>query len=297
MNDVAWALQTARGVSPVSRMASGGTAESSPYTFHNDVTGASRGETYGAILAKHGPSNTNVGYIQYGASPQQTRIHDIQVHPDHRRNGVAASMMDHLKSEFPHNKVNWGMTTPEGEQFKRAYYQRADGGTLSQLAQIPQYHHPHAHAHPIHKLHTGPLHSTVAGRTDHLPSNVPNGSYVLPADIVSAMGEGNTMHGFKVAKRMFSGAKRHFGGTPYAGDGGPYGQGATPYGMADGGSANGVPVAVAGGEHVLAPHEVAHAGMGDMDAGHRALDEFVLRQRKMLIKTLKGLPGPKRGDE
>jgi hypothetical protein len=294
---------------------------------------------------------------------------------------------------------------------------------------------PHAHAHPIHKLHTGPLHSTVAGRTDHLPSNVPNGSYVLPADIVSAMGEGNTMAGFKVAKRMFEGARRHFGGLPYAGGNGPYGQSGGPYGMAKGGevaphdiqrgarprvfykgsdpgdsrriktgdkdwdshtfvSANpeyardygktihkwtakpdakilyegtrdwsrvagnpkqgenylpyasraamaakdagyhaaafkrqgdtgttvfdpskftvepheptgmasggqtdGVPVAVAGGEHVLAPHEVAFAGNGDLEAGHRALDEFVLRQRAKTVKTLKGLPGPKRGDE
>jgi ribosomal protein S18 acetylase RimI-like enzyme len=174
-------------------MARGGSA-GSPYTFSNDVTGASRGETYGAILAKHSPSNTNVGYIQYGASPQQTRIHDIQVHPDHRRNGVAASMMDHLKSEFPHNKINWGMTTPEGEKFKRAYYQRAIGGE-------------------------------VHNQQDH------------------------------------------------------------------------VPVAVAGGEHVISPQEVAWAGMGDMDAGHRALDDFVLRQRKLLIKTLKKLPGPKRGNE
>ena len=67
--------------------------------------------------------------------------------------------------------------------------------------------------------------------------------------------------------------------------------------MADGGQASGeqgVPVAVAGGEHVLAPHEVAFAGMGDMEAGHRALDEFQVRQRKKLIKTLRGLPGPKR---
>jgi hypothetical protein len=59
----------------------------------------------------------------------------------------------------------------------------------------------------------------------------------------------------------------------------------------------GVPVAVAGGEHVISPQEVAWAGMGDMDAGHKALDDFVLRQRKLLIKTLKKLPGPKRGNE
>ena len=159
---------------------------------------------------------------------------------------------------------------------------------------------PHAHAHPIHKAHlthTGPLHSSVAGRTDHLPSQVPNGSFVLPADIVSALGEGNTMSGFKAAKRMFEGAKRHFGGLPYAGGNGPYGQSGGPYGMADGGNAQSadqaVPVAVAGGEHVLAPHEVAFAGMGDNEAGHKALTAFVLRQRAKLIKDLKGLAPPK----
>ena len=47
-------------------------------------------------------------------------------------------------------------------------------------------------------VHVGPIHSAVAGRTDHLPMHVPSGAYVLPADIVSAMGEGNTAAGFKV---------------------------------------------------------------------------------------------------
>lgn len=175
---------------------------------------------------------------------------------------------------------------------------------LQQARQVGPIAPPTAQAQPIKKLHTGPLHSTVAGRSDHLPSNVPNGAYVLPADIISGMGEGNTMAGFKAAKKMFEGANRQYNAAPYAGDNGAYGQGYSPYGMgsATGGTVgasggNHVPVAVAGGEHVIAPHEVAWAGMGDMNAGHKALDEFVLRQRKMLIKTLKGLPGPKRGDE
>lgn len=169
---------------------------------------------------------------------------------------------------------------------------------LQTARQVGPIHPPEAHAHHLghaKKLHTGPLHSSVAGRSDHLPSNVPNGSFVLPADIVSGLGDGNTMSGYKVAKRMFEGAKRHFGGLPYAGENGPYGQSGGPYGMASGGEVDdSVPVAVAGGEHVLAPHEVVFAGMGDMDAGHRALDDFILRQRAKLVKTLKGLPGPKR---
>lgn len=169
---------------------------------------------------------------------------------------------------------------------------------LRTARQVGPVHPPHAHAHPIkpHKMHTGPLHSPVAGRTDHLPSNVPNGSFVIPADVVSGHGEGNSVAGFKVLKRMFEGARRHFGGLPYAGNNGPYGQSGGPYGMAKGGEVDkeGVPVAVAGGEYVLAPNEVLFAGMGDLDAGHRALDEFVIRSRGKLIKTLKKLPGPRR---
>jgi hypothetical protein len=157
------------------------------------------------------------------------------------------------------------------------------------------------------KLHTGPIHSAVAGRTDHLPMHVPSGSYVIPADIVSAMGEGNTMAGFKNIKRVF-------GGTPYGVKGGLYGQGSMPYGQrsglpynatsapygmdlpgkAEGGETDSVPIVAAGGEYVLSPAEVRKIGNGDLETGHRVLDAFIKRYRKETIDTLKKLPGPKR---
>ena len=61
-----------------------------------------------------------------------------------------------------------------------------------------------------------------------------------------------------------------------------------------GGSTDGVPVVLAGGEFGLTPDEVRAAGEGDMDAGHAALDEFVKQYRAKTVKTLKGLPGPRR---
>ena len=139
------------------------------------------------------------------------------------------------------------------------------------------------------KLHVGPIHSHVAGRTDHLPMHVPSGSYVIPADIVSAMGEGNTMAGFRQMKLMFS-------GLPYGGkEGAPYGASGLPYSRASGGGVdNGVPIIAAGGEYVLTPEQVTAAGDGDMDRGHKVLDEFVKRYRAKTIKTLQKLPGPKR---
>lgn len=166
--------------------------------------------------------------------------------------------------------------------------------TARQVGPIPP---PEAHAHHLgraKKLHTGPLHSSVAGRTDHLPSNLENSSYVLPADHVAHLGEDNTNAGFKVLKRMFENAHRAYGGVPYGGEGTPYGGGSMPYGgHAAGGRTDHVPVAVAGGEYALGPREVLFAGMGNMDAGHRALDAWILKTRAQHIKTLKNLDPPK----
>jgi hypothetical protein len=158
---------------------------------------------------------------------------------------------------------------------------RADGGVLNM--QQPQSAPPRVAVGQ--KLHTGPIHSQVSGRTDHLPVHVPSGSYVIPADIVSAKGEGNTMSGFKQVNHMFDELRRMYAGSPY---------GAATMGRAEGGPVEGVPVVVAGGEYVLTPNEVLLAGDGDMDAGHKALDDFVIKKRAETVKTLKKLPGPKK---
>ena len=169
---------------------------------------------------------------------------------------------------------------------------RADGGLLQSA-----------------KIHTGPIHSAVAGRTDHLPVHVPSGSYVIPADIVSGMGEGNTNAGFKNIKRMFGGLPRGAGKQPYDHKGGPYGGGSSPYNIdpgkpygeplpgghaAGGKTGKDVKVVVAGGEYTLTPEEVMAAGDGDMDRGHRVLDDFVKQMRSHIVKTMSKLPGPKR---
>jgi hypothetical protein len=104
--------------------------------------------------------------------------------------------------------------------------------------------------------------------------HVASGSYVIPADIISAMGEGNTMSGFKQMKQILSGAKN----MPKSREIG----------------AKAVPIVAAGGEYVVTPHEVMWAGDGDMDLGHEAFDGFVTGMRAKTIKTLKALPGPKK---
>lgn len=132
-------------------------------------------------------------------------------------------------------------------------------------------------ASPRIKSHVGPIRSDVAGRTDHLPMHVPSGSYVIPADIISGLGEGNTAAGFKAFGKMMN----PYGGVPKA------------Y-AAGGGVQEQVPIIAAGGEYVIPPETVAAIGGGDMDKGHRELDAFVKKMRANLIKTLKKLPGPKK---
>jgi hypothetical protein len=54
-----------------------------------------------------------------------------------------------------------------------------------------------------------------------------------------------------------------------------------------------VKVVVAGGEFTLTPQEVLKAGDGDMDRGHRVLDDFVKQMRGHIVRTMSKLPGPK----
>ena len=145
-----------------------------------------------------------------------------------------------------------------------------------------------------HQFHEGPIQSPVAGRTDHLPMTVASGSYVIPADIIGAMGEGNTMAGFKIARKMFSSAP-YFNKQkqPYAPGSAPYAEN-KPYGARASGGKTPVEIVAAGGEYVISPEDVTHLGEGDIDHGHEILDEFVKNYRKKTIDTLKKLPGPKR---
>lgn len=176
----------------------------------------------------------------------------------------------------------------------------SEGGSPATLAEggaAPFFGNPNATST---KVHVGPIHSPVAGRTDHLPMHVPSGAYVIPADIISAMGEGNTMAGFKVANTIFSripamsgmpGAKSIPSKGSMPGADAELGM----PGKAEGGGLDeAVPIVAAGGEYVISPEEVRHIGEGDLDRGHQELDLFVKAMRAKTIKTLQKLPGPKK---
>jgi hypothetical protein len=127
----------------------------------------------------------------------------------------------------------------------------------------------------------GALTGATGGRADKLPINVPNGSHVIPADVVSALGQGNSAHGYKVLGRMFPNS----GGRSSKSSG-------SSLVKKNGGE---VPIMASDGEFIVSPQDVQHeAGRGDHEHGHRVLDHFIVHTRKQAIHNLKHLPGPAR---
>lgn len=122
------------------------------------------------------------------------------------------------------------------------------------------------------KPHVGPIVSTDPGRTDTHPIDVHDGSYVIPADVVSALGENNTLAGMRKLNKIW--------GKP------------AEQGRPSGSLMKKVPIVAAGGEYVLHPDQVMKIGKGDMKRGHEILDEFVKQVRAKHISTLQKLPGP-----
>jgi hypothetical protein len=148
-------------------------------------------------------------------------------------------------------------------------------------------------------MHTGPIMSAVPGRTDRHNMSVPSGSYVIPAESISHLGQSNTMAGMKIANNMFGSGGPYGAGIPKIGHGAGLPKPPRAMGIpGDKGGARGegtgtpVPVVTAGGEFVIHPSVVARIGGGDIKHGHKVLDAWIMALRKDHIKTLKGLKPP-----
>jgi hypothetical protein len=148
-------------------------------------------------------------------------------------------------------------------------------------------------------FHEGFLHSSVPGRTDKLPITVGGGAYVLPADHVAALGQGNSLAGANIVNKMFkmgpagsspvpqkaiSAKPPHLNLTPKA---------PRQTKFAEGGEVKGTPIIAAGGEIVIPPHKIIER-FGNLDHGHKVLDHWVISVRKKHIKTLRKLKPPKK---
>jgi hypothetical protein len=193
-----------------------------------------------------------------------------------------------------------------------AITERADGGEVNDLTNSLMRREAGETYHP-----GGLLNSAGPGRTDTINTNVPTGAYVIPADVVSGLGEGNTLAGSAVIDRMFS-SQPHGVKAPNIREGrgvkipnppsseprqpptgvqsgptvntaainsaGTYAKG----GKTDDGKA---PVVVAGGEHVLSPQQIINK-FGSLKRGHKILDHWVVLQRQKIAKEMLSLAHP-----
>lgn len=180
----------------------------------------------------------------------------------------------------------------EADKARRQH--RAGGGSLASPS-VPFFERNEARSLSEDKWHPGGLfQSDVAGRTDRLPHAVAADSFVFPADVISGLGQGNTMAGSKLMDGILAGAK------------GPYGTNLSRVRRADGGDAPGVShVLVAGGEYLAPRHALQNVGWrrhggkhqdpkGDLSEGQKWAREMVAKVRGEQKKFLASAPKPKR---
>jgi len=154
----------------------------------------------------------------------------------------------------------------------------------------------------------GMLASPTPGRADKLMTNVKSGSYVIPADVVSGKGQGNSLAGaahFDKMMRAPIGGSNRLKQGPFGTSNPTVRKFAKPsFGGAriskmdvrkSGGEVGRpTPVALSGGEYLVDPESVARKGGGNIKRGHELLDKMVLRERKKNISRIRKLPGPKK---
>lgn len=129
----------------------------------------------------------------------------------------------------------------------------------------------------------GFLHSTVSGRTDRLATNVRSGSHIIPADVVSSLGQGNSLAGASHLNHIM----RSLPPPAFAAGGRSH-----PHRRLEH-----EPVLLAGGEYVIEPEEVRSIGQGDQKKGHDILDKMIVTIRRKEAKRMLRLPGPKKGTD
>lgn len=149
---------------------------------------------------------------------------------------------------------------------------------------------------------SGLIRSPTAGRADRVPMGAKPGSYVMPADVISGIGGGNTMSGANALNQLFKmgpyGAAMPHPKAPGAMRMPTAGMMRGRKGFADGGETGEEPkteIATSGGEFVIPVDRVAEIGGGSVERGHEILDGMVMQIRKKTIRTLKRLPAPKKG--
>lgn len=129
----------------------------------------------------------------------------------------------------------------------------------------------------------------TGGRTDVLHRTVPVDSHVIPADIVSGLGEGNTKAGSAILDKILNHGSKEITPRQHA-----FSAHIKSDSHVRAGKPSHTQIIAASGEYLVPPNKVAEIGNGDIKKGHEILDKFILHVRKKTAEKLKKLPGPKK---
>jgi len=153
----------------------------------------------------------------------------------------------------------------------------------------------------------GLLQGATSGRADKVETSAPAGSHIIPADVVSGLGQGNTLAGAKVMQYILNSGPW---GTPMPRSSGRSSIPRPPSVQRDAGGGaiplfKAVPRAKGGklpeghsavdlsdGEFAVHPWYVHSWGNGNPDIGHKVLDRFIVAQREKNIKDQKKIKPP-----
>lgn len=255
------------------------------------------------------------GQIQQYSSLPTEKLYELQARLGGSPQGAMIQKLIAQRHISPQSQPASATQAPAAPQqvgslspgYKRGGTVKRDaGGGLSSSEATPWWTRQDARGETAGGTGGGFLHGTTPGRADSVQTTAPGGSYVIPADVIAGLGQGNSLAGARVMDMI---TKTGPGGVSLPRSGGgrgvprapaPFreqanGGGVTlfPEKKAAGGVKDGsTPVALSHGEYVVNVPFILKLGGGDLKRGHRLLDQWLVKLRKKQIAKLKGLPGP-----
>ena len=143
----------------------------------------------------------------------------------------------------------------------------------------------------------GLVHGSGNGRSDSISTRVPKGSYVVPADIVSGIGHGDTIAGARALEHSFPEEEGRLHTRAHVRGFSPLMQ--SPFKrafsaksqLADGGVPEMSDVLLSAGEFLIGPKALLKK-YGSLKHAHDVMDAYIVHRRKKLIKETKALKPP-----
>lgn len=209
--------------------------------------------------------------------------------PGKSKETIRSNALEMIRSGHPKDQA-WAASYANAGREKKA-----EGGPLSPNQAVPFFaRQADRSLDSAEQYHPGGLiNSAVAGRTDRLPLAVGTDAHVLPADVVSGVGQGNTMAGAHILQAALGIGPY---GTPLPRE--VHGRGPPtpprPLQSQAGGGNSQAKILAAGGEMIVPREVVERIGGGDVRKGHKLLDRMIANIRKHNIEFLKHAPPPKR---